>query len=178
MAEKATIARPYAKAAFASAQEHGAFERWSAVLATAAAVVQDPQVASLLDNPRVQPGQLSGLIADLAGQALDERSRNFLDLLAANRRLDLAPEIAGMFEVLRAQAENLADVEVVSAIELSDAQRERLSAALARRLGRQIRLHCSVDAALIGGAIVRSGDFVIDGSLRARLDRLAQQMTH
>lgn len=178
MAEKATIARPYAKAAFATAQEHGAFDRWSSVLATAAAVVRDPQVVPLLDNPRVLPGQLSGLIAELAGEALDQRGRNFLDLLAANHRLDLAPEIASMFEVLRAEAENLADVEVVSAIELSDAQRERLSAALAKRLGRKVRLQCSVDAALIGGAIVRSGDFVIDGSLRARLDRLAQQMTH
>ncbi len=178
MAEKATIARPYAKAAFATAQEHGAFDRWSAVLATAAAVVRDPQVAPLLDNPLIQPSQLSGLVADIAGEALDERTRNFLDLLAANRRLDLAPEIAGMFEVLRAEAENLADVEVVSAIELASAQRERLAAALTKRLGRQVRLHCSVDAALIGGAIVRSGDFVIDGSLRARLDRLAQQMTH
>lgn len=178
MAEKATIARPYAKAAFESAQQHNAFERWSTVLATASSVVQDERVARLLSSPRVTPEQLSGLIADIVGPALDEQTRNFLATLAGNRRLALLPEIASMYEALRAEAENTADVQVVSAVELSDAQKQRLAAALKQRLRREVRLHCAVDASLIGGAIVRAGDFVIDGSLKARLDRLAVEMTH
>jgi F-type H+-transporting ATPase subunit delta len=178
MAEKATIARPYAKAAFASARQHGAFDRWSKVLATASSVVQDERVAPLLLNPRVTADQLSGLIADISGDAMDEQSRNFLATLAGNRRLAFLPEIASMFEAFRAEAENTADVHVLSAVQLDEAQKQRLTAALKKRLKREVRLHCEVDASLIGGAIVRTGDFVIDGSLKARLDRLAVEMSH
>ncbi|GFE78409.1 ATP synthase subunit delta [Steroidobacter agaridevorans] len=178
MAEKATIARPYAKAAFESARQHHALERWSKVLATASSVVQDERVAGLLSSPRVTPEQLSGLIADIVGSDLDEQTRNFLATLASNRRLVLLPEIASMYEGLRAEAENTADVQVVSAVELNEAQKQRLASALKKRLQREVRLHCEVDASLIGGAIVRAGDFVIDGSLKARLDRLAVEMSH
>ena len=178
MAEKATIARPYAKAAFESARQHSALERWSKVLATASSVVQDERVAGLLSSPRVTPEQLSGLIADIVGGDLDEQTRNFLATLASNRRLALLPEIASMYEGLRAEAENTADVQVVSAVELNEAQKQRLAQALKKRLKREVRLHCEVDASLIGGAIVRAGDFVIDGSLKARLDRLAVEMSH
>lgn len=172
MAEKVTVARPYAKAAFELAREQGDFARWSNILAAAAAVVQDPRVARLLSNPRVQPSELIDLIAAASGDALNESGRNFLNTLAHNRRLSVLPQVAAHFEELRAEVENVADVHVTSAAELDAPQRERLSLALRKRLKREIRLHCAVDAALIGGAIVRSGDFVIDGSLRGRLQRL------
>lgn len=177
MVEKATIARPYAKAAFESAREHNAFERWSTVLAIASSVVQDERVAPLLSSPRVAPEELTGLIADLAGESMNDHTRNFLATLAGNRRLALLPEIAAKFEELRAEAENIADVQVISAVALDEAQRQRLATALKKRLQRDVRLHCEVDESLIGGAIVRAGDFVIDGSLKARLDRLAVEMT-
>jgi F-type H+-transporting ATPase subunit delta len=177
MAEKATIARPYAKAAFHSARQHNAFERWSELLATASSAVHDERVAKLLSSPRVTPEQLTGLIADIAGGEQDEQTRNFLATLASNRRLALLPEIASMYEALRAEAENVTDVQVVSAVQLNDAQKQRLAAALKTRLKREVRLHCEVDESLLGGAVVRAGDFVIDGSLKARLDRLAVEMS-
>jgi F-type H+-transporting ATPase subunit delta len=177
MAEKATIARPYAKAAFQYAREHNAFDRWSQVLATGAAVVADERAAPLLTNPRVKPEDLVALIADVCGGALDEHGRNFLLTLATNRRLALLPNIAKMFETLRAEVENVLDVQLVSAVQLDEAQRARMSEALKKRFKREIRLHCSIDPALIGGAIVRAGDFVIDGSLKARLERLTSAVT-
>jgi F-type H+-transporting ATPase subunit delta len=178
MAEKATIARPYAKAAFEYARQQGSFDRWSQVLASASALVRDERVAKLLTNPKVKSADLVGLIADAAGGALDEHSRNFLATLADNRRLALLPEITAMFETLRAETENVADVHVASAVQLDDSQRQRLAGALRKRLDREVRLHCAVDPSLIGGAVVRSGDFVIDGSLKARLERLASAMVH
>ena len=178
MAEKATIARPYAKAAFESARQHRALETWSKALATASSVVQDERVARLLSSPKVTSEQLSGLVSDIVGGDLDEQTRNFLATLASNRRLSLLPEIASMYEALRAEAENTADVQVDSAVALDEAQKQRLAQALKKRLKREVRLHCEVDASLIGGAIVRAGDFVIDGSLKARLDRLAVEMSH
>lgn len=176
MAEKITIARPYAKAAFDYAREHDAFAHWSSLLSTASAIVADERVAALLSNPQVTPEQLVGLIADIAGSSLDEPGRNFLDTLAQNRRLDLLPAIAASYEELRSEVENIADVHIVSAVPLSDAHRERFAAALKKRLKRDVRLHCEVDASLIGGAIVRCGDMVIDGSLRAGLEKLSRDI--
>lgn len=178
MAEKATIARPYARAAFAYAREQGALARWSEALGVASAVVGDPRIAGLLGNPKVTPEELVDLICDIAGSTAGDEVRNFLATVAASRRLALLPEIATMFEVMRADIENVADVEVVSAVELDDAQRQRLAGALRKRFGRDVRLHCSVDARLVGGAVVRSRDLVIDGSLDARLKRLAAELTN
>lgn len=178
MAEKITIARPYARAVFAYAQEHKAFAKWSALLGNASAVVADERVARLLSSPSVTPAQLVGLIGEATGGALDEHGKNFLDVLAQNRRLGLLPEIAAIYETLRAEVENIADVQITSAVALTDAQRERLAAALRKRMQREIRLHCDVDASLIGGAIVRSGDLVIDGSLKSGLERLASELAH
>jgi F-type H+-transporting ATPase subunit delta len=181
MAERLTQARPYGKAAFEHARERKDFARWSQLLSLVATAVSDARVARLLANPMITPVQLVGLLADVAsgelGGKLDEHHRNFLETLAHNRRLGLLPEIASIYETLRAQTENIADVQVVSAFPLEPVQRERLTLALKKRMGCEIRLSCEVDPQLIGGAVVRSGDMVIDGSLRARLDRLAGEIT-
>jgi F-type H+-transporting ATPase subunit delta len=178
MAEKITIARPYAKAAFELARESNAYARWSQILAGASAVVADERVEPLLSSPRVTSAEIVALIAEASGATADEQGKNFFNTLAQNRRLGLLPEIAQMYETMRADVENVADVQVTSAVQLDEAQRQRLTAALKKRLQRDVRLHCDVDPSLIGGAVVRTGDFVIDGSLKARLDRLAAQITH
>jgi F-type H+-transporting ATPase subunit delta len=178
MAERATIARPYARAAFAYARKVNALAAWSDALNSAAAVVSDARVRKLIGNPKISTTQLLDFIADILGGKLDGNVRNFFEELLRNRRLGLLPEVASMFEVMRAELENIADVQVTSAVALDDAQRQRLTAALKKRLRKDVRLHCDVDANLIGGAVIRSGDFVIDGSLRARLERLSSAMTN
>lgn len=178
MAEKATIARPYARAAFEFAQKQGALAQWSESLAAAAAVAGDPSVKRLLNHPRVSSQQLVDLIAEVAGSRLDDSARNFIATLAQNRRLGLLPQIASMYEGLRAEVEGVADVNVTSAVPLDAAQQQRLVAALKTRLKREVRLHCAVDAALVGGAVVQYGDLVIDGSVRERLGRLASSITN
>lgn len=178
MAERATIARPYARAAFAHARESREFEAWSKLLGTAATAVADPRVARLLGHPRVTGGELVELLFELAGNAAGDEGQNFLRSLAENRRLGLLPEIAAQYEILRAEVENVIDVEVVAAREIEAPQRERLTQALKRRLGREVRLHTKIDDSLIGGALVRAGDLVIDGSLKGRLARLGSALTN
>jgi F-type H+-transporting ATPase subunit delta len=177
VAERATIARPYAKAAFEYARAANAFAAWSQGLTTAAEVVADPRVVPLTKDPRWQGGDLVKLIAEVAGAKLDAGMQNFLRVLSENRRLPLLPEIAAHYEVLRSAVENTVDVEVISAVPLTDSQTEKLKAALGARLKRQVRMQNSVDAALLGGAVVRAGDLVIDGSLKGRLERLATELT-
>jgi F-type H+-transporting ATPase subunit delta len=177
MADKITIARPYAKAAFREARGDGKLASWSESLQTAATVVQDPRVQNLLGNPAVRNGDLAKLIIDLAGSKLDEHGRNFVQTLAENRRLAYLPEVSTLFNELKDEAEGVVDVTVTSATPLENGQRDALSLALQRRLNRQIRLHCATDPSLIGGAILQAGDLVIDGSVRTRLDRIAYELT-
>jgi F-type H+-transporting ATPase subunit delta len=180
MAEKATIARPYARAAFEHARERQALGAWSQLLAAGAAVAATAGAEALFGNPRVGAAALVDLIAAVAaesGVAVGADGRNFLAVLAHGHRLAFLPEIAAQYEARRAEVENTIDVEVTTALALEPAQRAALEAALARRFGRKVRLEERVDAALVGGAIVRAGDLVIDGSLQGRLARLEQQIS-
>jgi F-type H+-transporting ATPase subunit delta len=177
MAERATVARPYAKAAFAWAQEQGRLDAWSGWLGTARSVVLSDEFKAFESSPDVGRQQLRELVASVCGDALDANGRALLDLLAENHRIDYLPEIATHFDELKAEHQNVADVEVVSAAVLNDAQQQRLAGALRARLRRDVRLHCTVDPALIGGAVVRSGDMLIDGSLANKLQRLGTELT-
>lgn len=177
MAERATIARPYAKAAFEYARAANATAAWSQGLRTAAEIVADPRVAPLTKSPQCSPKDLGDLIADVAGTHLNAPMQNFVRVLAENHRLLLLPEVAAHYEELRSEVENTVDVEVISAVPMNHEQQEKLGAALATRLKRKVRMQNSVDAALLGGALVRAGDLVIDGSLKGRLERLATDLT-
>jgi F-type H+-transporting ATPase subunit delta len=176
MADKTTIARPYAKAAFAEARADSMLGAWSEALHTAATVVDDPRVHSLLDDPHVTSAQLSQLVLDIAGAGLGEHGRNFVQTLAESRRLNCLPEIAALFDIYKDEAEGIADVTVTSAAPLDARQQQSLTAALTRRLKREVRLHCTIDPELLGGAVLRSGDLVIDGSVRGRLERIANEL--
>jgi F-type H+-transporting ATPase subunit delta len=177
MADRLTVARPYARAAFEEAQAQRRLDPWSQALRVAAEVVRDPRVAALLGNPRVTPEQLTRFVTGIAAGELGETGANFLGTLAVNHRLAFLPEIAALFDTLKDEALGVADVTVTSAAALDEAHRRRLTAALEKRLQRSVRLHCNTDPALIGGAVLRAGDLVIDGSLRTRLERIAYELT-
>jgi F-type H+-transporting ATPase subunit delta len=189
MAELSTIARPYARAAFESASAVHALGPWSEWLSRAAAIVSDERVKHLIGNPHVPAMELMQVIYDLSAGAASPKDapsdssrsrvelRNFLQLLAQNRRLPLLPEIALQFEALRADAENIATVEVRSARELTHEQAQRLRSALERRLGRTVKLSAQIDPTLLGGAVVQYEDFVVDGSLRRSLELMGSAIS-
>lgn len=172
MAERATIARPYAKAALASARSANALGAWSEALKTACAIIADARVKALVRDPKLTSAAVAGFFIEVAGGRFDAGMQNFIRVLAENHRLPLLPEIATLYEAARSEIENTVDVEVVSAVALDAAQAEKLSAAVATRLKKRVRMHNSVDPALLGGAVIRAGDLVIDGSIKGRLERL------
>jgi F-type H+-transporting ATPase subunit delta len=181
MAENRTLARPYAKAVFELARDKQAFDRWSKTLALLAELSKDAGVKALLTSPKASPAVRAEVLAELCGKAgekLDQTGRNFLGLLADNRRLGLLPEIAADYERLRAEAENTLDVDLVAAMPVDAAEQKRISEALQKKLGRKITLKYVEDKTLIGGAVLRAGDLVIDGSVREKLSRLAAALTH
>lgn len=175
MAENVTLARPYARAAFELARDAGQLAEWSAALAAMAAAAEDETLKPLLNNPGINAGQISEIIIAACGLS-DGPMSNFVRLLAEGRRFPALLEISAQFEVFRCEEEKTIDVEVTAAAELDDAQQQRLAESLQRRLGRSVRLHVTLDESLLGGAVVKAGDLVIDGSVRTRLSQLAQSI--
>lgn len=185
MADNNTIARPYAQAAFDVARESGELDGWASALETAKSVMADGQVAKFLGNPTLNDGQrmqfLTGLL-EAAGDSTmltggNSKGTNFVKLLLEYGRVDALPEICEHFEALKAQVENSVDVTVTSASPISDEQRARIASALRSKLGREVRIETEINENLIGGAVIRAGDVVIDGSLRARLEGLANALS-
>jgi F-type H+-transporting ATPase subunit delta len=177
VAERATIARPYAKAGFETALPGRAFAQWSSGLEVAAEIVVDPRVTELVKNPELPSADIAEFIIGVAGDKLDAHMQNFVRVLAENHRLLLLPEIQAHYEAMRAEVENTVDVEVISAVKLDAAQADKLAGALNLRLKRRVNMRNSVDASLLGGAVIHAGDLVIDGSLKGRLQRLRTELT-
>ncbi|MGI8561190.1 MAG: F0F1 ATP synthase subunit delta [Luteimonas sp.] len=180
MSQALTLARPYARAAFAIAREDKSFAAWSDALGLAARVAADPRVSALLAHPRLEDADAVTLLApDPAGKrGGDGKFASFLALLADNRRLVLLPEIAGLYEQLRADAERIVKATVTSASALPASELDAIRAALTQRFGREVEIETAVDEALIGGAVIDAGDVVIDGSLRGKLSRLQSALVH
>ena len=172
MQENLTIARPYAQAAFDTASEAGAVPQWDAALQRLAAVVHDADMRRVIVDPSVGKDRLLQLLFAVLGE-LPALFSNFVKVLEGAGRLAVVPEIAQAFAARRAAAENIADVEVVSAFPLDADLEQRIAAAMRARLGKEVRISQHVDPSLIGGARVKVGDMVFDASLRGGLTQLA-----
>ena len=174
MAELSTLARPYAKAAFEYAVDAKDLQGWSDSLKTVAAVCQNDKVVSMLNSPSITLVQQAKRTIEICGNEINLKTQGFISVLAENKRLKLLPQISKQFEALKANREKTIEVSVVSAVELNDIQKNTLASALSAKLEREVNMQVSVDTNLIGGAVIRAGDTVIDGSICGRLTTLAQ----
>jgi F-type H+-transporting ATPase subunit delta len=186
VADNNTVARPYAEAVFEVARENSALDELSASLHAAAELLADGQVVAFLGQPSLNDDQrlefLQGLFAKAVGEDSvfaggSQHGTNFLKLLLENGRVVALPEISAQFEALKAKVENSIDAVITAAAPLSDAQEKAIAGSLSEKLGRDVRISTQIDENLIGGAVIRAGDVVIDGSLRARLEGLANALT-
>ena len=176
MSEAITIARPYAQAAFEVAANLKDLKGWSSFLSTIAEAVCNDEVRAVVSSPRVSSKQIEGLMEGLLSKDAAEQQKNFVRILADNQRLEVLPEIAALYENLRAEAEKTLDVVVDSAFELSSEQQDKIVKSLKARMGREIKLVCKVNKELLGGIVIRAGDKVIDGSARTRLGEMTNAL--
>ena len=175
MAELTTVARPYATAAFNFAIEQKAVAEWQQMLVCAAEVANNESVQDLLTGSMAAE-QLADVFIKVCGDELNTNGQNFIKVLAENKRLSALPEIASLYAELKADYDKEVDVDVTSATELSDAQQSKISASLEQRLARKVKLNCNVDPALVAGVVIKAGDTVIDGSVKSKLNRLADAL--
>ncbi len=146
------------------------------MLQTVAMIAANADMQSLIGNTSVSKEQMAQLVIDVAGDVMTDAGRNLVKLLAENRRLDVVAEIAEQFETLKAEAEKTVEAEIVSAQEVSAAQQSMIADKLKARLGREVSLKCTVDESLMGGAIIKAGDMVIDGSVSGQLNKLSVEL--
>jgi len=174
----AALARPYARAVFELAKSRNSFQHWSDSLALMAAVVSNASMRALLDNPQLTRNGAAELVTRACGEDIGEAEKNLLAMLAENERLSQLPMIAALYNQFRDEAEGTVEAEVISALPLSEAQKTAIANALKARLGRDVQLDCSVNEDLVGGAVIRAGDLVIDGSAVEHLRQLSSALIH
>lgn len=183
MADFSTVARPYAKAVFEIAKADGALPAWSSAIAAAARIMADADARGFLSRPGLKPEQRAEFVASIAagmpeaGVLATRHGSGFLRLLSENDRLGALAAISAQFDALKDAAENRIKVTLVSASELDSRQAAKVSEALERKHGRKVELKLEIDATLLGGAVIRADDMVVDGSLRTRLKRLAETLS-
>ena len=177
MAEQVTVARPYAQAIFELAQAEGALPRWSEMLGNLVEIVSVSEVWEVINSPHLTRRAIAELLSEVGGERFTAEFKSFIGVLADNRRLTVVPEIAALYARMRADAESRITAEVVAAQELSEAQKAKIADSLSKRLGREVELSCSIDTELLGGAVIRAGDLVIDGSARGKLEKLAATLS-
>lgn len=178
MSELTTAARPYARAAFDYASSNSVIDKWADMLSFSAAVAEDATMKAALDQPSLNWQQSADLFNEVCADQLDDQAKNFIKLLAENDRISLLPDIAVLYHHYQAEAQGTVDAELVSALEVSEQQIEAISASLSKRLGKKVSLTTRIDESLIGGAVIRAGDMVIDGSVRGRLEKLSNSLAN
>jgi F-type H+-transporting ATPase subunit delta len=172
MAELATVARPYAEAAFRLADQALALAKWSEMLGALAQVAADARVRAAVADPNLSDAKAAGLFISILAGRLSGDAENFVRVLAENGRLGLLPEIRSQFEALKNERERVLEAEVHSAFELSGAQLAELVQRLEKKTGRTVKAKVQIDKDLIAGVRIVLGDKVIDGSVRAQLGAL------
>lgn len=172
-----TVPRRYAQALLMIAAERDALEQYAEELGQfRQALLENPQVKELLDNPRVLPQEkkkaLDFLIKDFASPII----YNFLHLILDKRRESLYLEVIKAYNKYADEARNIIDAEVWSAVELTTKDYRDLEQKLARVTGKNVRLQNFIDTSLLGGIKVKIGDTVIDGSVTKKLFLLKNQL--
>lgn len=176
MAELLTLARPYAKAAFAYASEHNTAEQWSVVLQMLSAAVQDEAFSAYLGRPELTPAEQVKCFAKVLGEQQTQEVSNFLTLLADNDRLSLLPEISAEFDELKSQENNVVEVVIETALPLTSVQEQLLAHALEKHFNSTIHTTIEVKPELIAGVVIRAGDKVIDDSALNKLEKMRTRL--
>ncbi|WP_367608047.1 F0F1 ATP synthase subunit delta [Legionella sp. W05-934-2] len=179
MSELTTIARPYAKAIFDHAQKKKKLAEWANILHVLASVAADKKAYAFLSNPTINREDkislLLGFVPKIEDSMKDE-TKNFLSILAEFGRLTILPEITALYFTYRADYEKSMEVKVTSSKPLEKEQEQALVKALSKKLNREVSLSVEINESLLGGAIIQAGDFVIDGSVRGKLEKLAARL--
>ncbi len=184
MAKHYTIARPYAKAIFEQAASDGQLETWLLALQGLAIIAKDDRVIRMWHDPKVNGAAINDLFYQLSESCvgdvtkkLGDKLKNLVALLVMEKRLEILTDISELYHGLLIKHQGVVEVEVISAFSLNDAQKKQFYSALEKRFSSKVSIEFKEDEALIGGSLLRSGNWVLDGSIRDKISRLGESLT-
>lgn len=172
MAEFATIARPYAKALFSLAQEQNQIESWLDELKTLAEIILQPKVQLLIDQPECEYTEKAKEILSLVDFTPVDELKNFIFLLAQNKRLTVLPEIYTLFQDYALSLNDIKEATIYTAYPIDKMQFTQIIVDLEAHFNSRLRAHQVVAPELIGGLKVEVGDRVLDLSVQGKLNSL------
>ena len=173
----ASAQRMYARALYEAAKDQDKLDAVREELGDfVEAQRQVPELRELLRNPQLDQRLKASALEELLGGD-EELVRNFLLLLTEKNRAGEIDEIAREFDRLVAEAEGILDVELTTAVELSDEETRDVITQIENASGRKVKATQRVDPGLIGGLVLQAGSLRLDASVRGRLDRLRQELT-
>ncbi len=168
-------AKRYAQAAFELARDRDELEAWERDVATLADVLASPEARAFVASPQVNREAKEAFLRQAAGE-LAPLVWNLVRLLAAKGRLALLPQIVEQFQALLDEHRGIAHAEVVTAVAMSDEERQALARRLSELTGKQVLVEVQEVPEILGGLIARIGDRLIDGSTRSKLVALKRQL--
>ncbi|OYQ72796.1 F0F1 ATP synthase subunit delta [Wohlfahrtiimonas sp. G9077] len=177
MTDYITVARPYAKAVFLIAKEENTISGWSNLLAVLDEISADVEASDFITRPDFSLQEktqfLQTAVAALLKRQLTNQEANFLSVILDAKRYEAFPSIRQIFDEMVLVDESIVEAELVSAFEVQESEYEMFVKALEKHFQKSIKLNVSVDPSLIGGAVVKSGDWVMDGSVKGRLEEMS-----
>jgi F-type H+-transporting ATPase subunit delta len=173
MAESQTLARPYAEATYGLAREQGSVAAWADQLAALVAITTEPQVAELINNPSTPTEVVASVVNAVGSAVLSDSAKRLVEAMAANRRLSVIADVKTQFDALRAENDGRVQASVTSAVVLTTEQQAGLKKALDAKWSADVEVTFNVDSTLVGGAVIKAQDWVIDGSIASQLNKLS-----
>jgi F-type H+-transporting ATPase subunit delta len=179
MSSELTISRPYAKALFELAQEQSQIAPWFERLQLLADLQENEDVSSVLASPSIEQSEKADLLIALYTKLeQDQHCINLIKLLAENDRLNFFSSIFETYSKLKFEFESSIEAEVITAVEVSKDYLKRIQTSLSKRLGKTVSIKQTIDTEILGGAIIKAGDLVIDGSIKGKLSKLTNTLIH
>ena len=183
MEELRTVARPYASAVFDIASNKETLDEWSAFLKKSSELLDQKDIRTLIKTPGLNKKTIAEIFFELSVDESESAENkalfsNFLNVLSENKRLNIITMVSSQFEQKKQKAEQVSEVILSSAAALPKEDIEEIKQALSKKLGKKIELNNSVDETLIGGAVIKIGDHMIDGSVRSQLKKMTRFLTN
>lgn len=179
--ELTTIAKPYANAIFALAQQNDSYESWKAILAAGATIANDALMCEFIAAPSADKGKKADVVAAVfksaLGRDLDKQELAFIALLLENERIAALPSILALFDAKVRLSSKTKVFRVISAYALGAKEEEKITNDLADIYKTSVSINTEVDENLLAGVVIKEGDKVVDLSIKARTSELGSRLS-
>ena len=170
------VARVYAQALFQVAKEAGVVEQVRRELGDfVAAIAASASLRTVLSDPQIETSAKARVLTEIT-RGSQQALANTLQLMLERGRFAAVPDLQTAYEALAAVEEGVVEVEVVSAAELPAETEKKIAARIQEATGRRVELARRVDPSILGGLVLRIGDVIVDGSVKARIRQLRRRL--